>query len=54
MKIVKKEFLSVKQEGMSVAEHRDKIIDLSRYATEEVAEDRKKQELFLDELVGSL
>jgi hypothetical protein len=27
---------------------------LSRYATEEVAEDKKKQELFLDALVGSL
>jgi hypothetical protein len=27
---------------------------LSRYAVEEVAEDRKKQELFLDGLVGSL
>jgi hypothetical protein len=27
---------------------------LSRYATEEVAEDRKKQEVFLDGLAGSL
>jgi hypothetical protein len=51
---IKKEFLSVKQEGMSVAEYRDKFIELSRYATEEVAEDKKKQELFLDGLVGSL
>jgi hypothetical protein len=38
MKIKKKEFLSLKQEGMLVAEYKDKIIELSRYATEEVAE----------------
>jgi hypothetical protein len=54
MKIKKNEFLSLKQEGMSVAEYRDKFIELSRYATEEVAEDKKKQELFLDGLVSSL
>jgi hypothetical protein len=53
MKIKKKEFLSLKQGGMSVAEYRDKFTELSRYATEEVAED-KKQELFLDGLAGSL
>jgi hypothetical protein len=54
MKIKKKEFLSLKQGGMSVAEYRDKFTELSRYATEEVAEDRKKQELFLDGLACSL
>jgi hypothetical protein len=54
MKIKKKDFLSLKQGGMSVAEYRDKFTELSRYATEEVAEDRKKQELFLDGLAGSL
>jgi hypothetical protein len=41
MKIKKKEFLSLKQEGMSVAEYRDKFIELSHYETEEVAEDKK-------------
>jgi hypothetical protein len=51
---IKKEFLSLKQGGMSVAEYRDKFTELSRYAAEEVAEDRKKQELFLDGLAGSL
>jgi hypothetical protein len=51
---IKKEFLSLKQGGMSVAEYRDKFTELSRYEAEEVAEDRKKQELFLDELAGSL
>jgi hypothetical protein len=54
MKTKKKEFLSLKQEGMSVAEYRDMFIELSRYETEEVAEDRKKQELFLDGLASSL
>jgi hypothetical protein len=39
---------------MSVAEYRDKFTELSRYATEEVAEDKKKQKLFLDGLAGSL
>jgi hypothetical protein len=51
---IKNEFLSLKQEGISVAEYKDKFIELSRYATEEVAEDKKKQELFLDGLAGSL
>jgi hypothetical protein len=32
MKIKKKEFLSLKQGGMSVAEYRDKFTELSRYA----------------------
>jgi hypothetical protein len=39
---------------MSVAEYRDKFIELSRYATKKVAEDRKKQELFQDGLASSL
>jgi hypothetical protein len=54
MEIKKKEFLSLKQGGMSLAEYRDKFTELSRYAAEEVAKDRKKQELFLDGLTGSL
>jgi hypothetical protein len=37
MKIKKKEFLSLKQGGMSVAEYRDKFTELSPYAAEEVA-----------------
>jgi hypothetical protein len=39
MKIKKKEFLSLKQGNMSVSEHKDKFIQLSRYALDEVAED---------------
>jgi hypothetical protein len=44
MKLKKKEFLSLKQGGMSVAEFRDRFIELSRYAPKEVADDPKKQE----------
>jgi hypothetical protein len=54
MKLKKKEFLSLKQGGMSVVEFRDKFIELSRYAPEVVADDGKKQECFLDGLAGPL
>ena len=54
MKLKKKEFLGLKQGGMSVTEYRDKFIELSRYAPDEVADDDKKQELFMDGLVGPL
>jgi hypothetical protein len=39
---------------MSVSKYRDKFTELSCYATKEVAEERKKQELFLDGLASSL
>jgi hypothetical protein len=42
MKIKKKEFLSLKQGTMSVSEYRDKFIQLSRYAPDEVADDERK------------
>lgn len=54
MKIKKKEFLSLKQGNMSVSEYRDKFIQLSRYAPDEVADDERKQELFMDGLNGPL
>jgi hypothetical protein len=54
MKLKKKEFLALKQGGMSVSEYRDKFIELSRYAPEDVPDDDKKQELFMDGLVGPL
>jgi hypothetical protein len=54
MKMKKKEFLSLKQAGMSVAEYRDKFIELSRYAPEEISDDGKKQKLFLDGQSGPL
>jgi exonuclease VII large subunit len=54
IKIKKKEFLSLKQGNMSVSEYRDKLIQLSRYAPEEVAEDERKQEHFIEGLNGPL
>jgi hypothetical protein len=48
MKIKKKEFLSLKQGSMSVSEYCDKFIQLSRYATDEVADDESKQEHFIE------
>jgi hypothetical protein len=54
MKIKKKEFLSLKQGSMSVNEYRDKFIQLSRYAPDEVAEDVRKQEHFIKGLNGPL
>ena len=43
MTLKKKEFLALKQEGMSVTAYRDKFIELARYAPEDVNTDRKKQ-----------
>jgi hypothetical protein len=54
MKIKKKEFLSLKQGSMSISEYRDKFIQLSRYAPDEVAEDERKQEHFIEGLNGPL
>jgi hypothetical protein len=54
MKIKKKEFLSLKQGSMSVSEYSDKFIQLSRYAPDEVAEEERKQEHFIEGLNGPL
>jgi hypothetical protein len=54
MKIKRKEFLSLKQGSMSVSEYRDKFIQLSRYAPRDAEDDEKKQELFLDGLIGPI
>jgi hypothetical protein len=54
MKIKKKEFLSRKQGSMSVSEYRDKFIQLSRYAPDEVVEDERKHEHFIEGLNGPL
>jgi hypothetical protein len=54
MKIKKKQFLSLKQMNMTVSEYKDKFIQLSRYALEEVADDERKQEQFLKGLIGPL
>jgi hypothetical protein len=54
MRLKKKEFLSLQQGGMSVTEYRDRFIELSRYAPEEVADDPKKLERFMEGLAGPL
>jgi hypothetical protein len=54
IKIKKKEFLSLKQGSMSVSEYRDRFIQLSRYAPDEVAEDERKQEHFIEGLNGPM
>ena len=42
----KKEFLSLTQEGMNVTAYRDKFMEMSRYAPDEVSTDRKRQARF--------
>jgi hypothetical protein len=42
MKTKKKEFLSLKQGSMTISEYRDRFIQLSRYALDEVVEDERK------------
>jgi hypothetical protein len=54
MKIKKKEFLSLKQRNMSVSECHDIFIQLSRYAPDEVVDDERKKEHFIEGLNGPL
>jgi hypothetical protein len=54
MKIKMKEFLSLNQGSMSVSEYRDRFIQQSRYAPDEVAEDERKQEHFIEGINGPL
>jgi hypothetical protein len=54
MKLKKKEFLSLTQGNMSVSEYRDRFTQLSCYAPEEVDTDEKRQECFLEGLIGPL
>jgi hypothetical protein len=54
MKIKKKEFLSLKQGNMSVDEYCDKFIQLSRYAPDEVVDDERKKEHFIEGFNGPL
>jgi hypothetical protein len=47
---LKKEFTDVKQGGMTVNEYLNSFIQLSRYATEDINTDEKKQDMFLEGL----
>jgi hypothetical protein len=54
MTVKKKEFLALKQGSMSVSEYRDRFLQLSRYAPEDVNTDAKRQYCFLRGLVDPL
>jgi hypothetical protein len=47
MKVRKEEFLALKQGPLSVSEYRDKFLQLSHYAPEDVNTDAKRQYRFL-------
>jgi hypothetical protein len=47
---LKKEFIELKQGGMMVNEYINSFIQLSRYATEDINTDEKKQDMFLEGL----
>jgi hypothetical protein len=53
-KLKKKEFLALKQGNMIVSEYLDEFTHLSRYAPDEVNTDTKREERFLDGLIGPL
>jgi hypothetical protein len=54
MTLKKEEFLALKQGPMSVSEYRDKFLQLSRYAIEDVNTDAKRQYRILRGLVDPL
>jgi hypothetical protein len=50
MKLKKKEFTNLRQGSMTVNEYLNSFIQLSRYATEDINIDEKKQDMFLEGL----
>ena len=54
MIVRKEEFLVLKQGPLSVSEYRDKFLQLSRYALEDINTDAKRQYHFLRGLVDPL
>jgi hypothetical protein len=50
MKLKKKEFTNLRQGNMMVNEYLNSFIQLSRYATEDINTDERKQDMFLEEL----
>jgi hypothetical protein len=54
MTVKKEEFLALKQGPMSFSEYRDKFLQLSRYAPQDVNTDAKRQYRFLRGLVDPL
>jgi hypothetical protein len=54
IKLKQREFLALKQGNMLVNEYLDKFTQLSRYVSDEVNTDPKRQERFLDGLIEPL
>jgi hypothetical protein len=54
MTVKKEDFLALKQGSLSVSEYRDRFLQLSRYAPEDVNTDAKRQYRFLRGLVDPL
>jgi hypothetical protein len=54
MTVKKEEFLALKQGSMSISEYRDKFLQLSRYAPEDVNTDAKRHYRFLRGLIDPL
>jgi hypothetical protein len=50
MKLKKKEFTNLRQGSMTVNEYLNSFIQLSRYATEDIDTNGKKQDMFLEGL----
>jgi hypothetical protein len=50
MKLKKKEFTNLRQGSMTVNEYLNSFIQLSRYATEDINTNEKKQDMFLEGL----
>jgi hypothetical protein len=50
MKLKKKEFTNLRQGSMTVNEYLNSFIQLSRYTTEDINTDKKKQDMFLEGL----
>jgi hypothetical protein len=50
MKLKKKEFTDLKQGSMTVNEYLNSFIQLSKYATEDISTNEKKQDMFLNGL----
>jgi hypothetical protein len=50
MKLKKKEFTNLRQCSMTINEYLNSFIQLSRYATEDINTDEKKQDVFLEGL----
>jgi hypothetical protein len=54
IKLKQREFLALKKDNMSVNKYLNKFIQLSCYAPDQVNTDPKRQERFLDGLIGPL